>query len=46
MRNPLIKKYAPLLWVLSGLLFLLPVLLGKSQNPTPIGVGLMFIIFS
>ncbi len=37
------KKYAPVLWILAGVLFLLPSIFG-SANPAFIGIGMMFII--
>ena len=43
--NPIIKRFAPLLWILAGVLFLLPSIFGSSKNNTSIGVGMMFIIF-
>ena len=40
-----IQRFAPILWILAGVLFLLPSILGSSKNHTSIGVGMMFIIF-
>jgi hypothetical protein len=45
MKNRMIQKYAPILWIVAGVLFMLPSLIGSSENPTSIGVGIMFIIF-
>lgn len=39
-----IQKYTPQLWILAGVLFLLPSILGSSKNHTSVGVGMMFII--
>lgn len=39
-----IQKFAPTLWILAGVLFLLPSIFGSSKNQTSIGVGMMFII--
>jgi len=38
------QKFTPVLWIIAGVLFLLPGLLG-STNTTSVGIGLMFIIF-
>ena len=43
--NPLLQRYAPILWMLAGVLFLLPSIFGSSKNGGSIGVGMMFIIF-
>ena len=40
-----IQRYAPQLWILAGVLFLLPSIFGASKNGASIGVGMMFIIF-
>ena len=51
MKNPLeksktiIQRFAPQLWILAGVLFLLPSIFGSSINGGSIGVGMMFIIF-
>ena len=51
MKNPLeknktiIQRFAPQLWILAGVLFLLPSIFGSSKNHASIGVGMMFIIF-
>ncbi|MCC5451892.1 hypothetical protein LMJ53_09175 [Rheinheimera sp. UJ51] len=39
-----IQRFVPILWILTGVLFLLPSIFGSSKNPPPIGVGMMFII--
>ena len=41
----IIQRFAPILWMLAGVLFLLPSIFGSSRNHTSIGVGMMFIIF-
>ena len=41
----IIQRFAPQLWILAGVLFLLPSIFGSSKNHTSIGVGMMFIIF-
>ena len=43
--KPIIQRYAPILWMLAGVLFLLPSIFGSSKNYGSIGVGMMFIIF-
>jgi len=43
--KPLLQRYAPILWILAGVLFLLPSIFGSSKNGGSIGVGMMFIIF-
>ena len=45
MKNRILQKYAPILWIVAGVLFMLPSLIGSSENHTSIGVGIMFIIF-
>jgi len=45
MKKPIIQKYAPLLWIISGVLCLLPSLISSSNNQPATGVGIMFIIF-
>ena len=40
-----LQRYAPILWILAGVLFLLPSIFGSSKNGGSIGVGMMFIIF-
>ena len=45
MKKPIFQKYAPTLWILAGVLFLLPGIFGSSNNKTSIGIGMMFIIF-
>ena len=40
-----IQRFAPTLWIIAGVLFLLPSIFGSSKNHTSIGVGMMFIIF-
>lgn len=39
-----LQRFAPALWIVAGVLFLLPSLLGSSKNGASIGVGMMFII--
>ena len=41
----ILQRYAPILWILAGVLFLLPSIFGSSKNGGSIGVGIMFIIF-
>ena len=43
--KPILQRYAPALWILAGVLFLLPSIFGLSKNYGSIGVGMMFIIF-
>jgi len=43
--KPILQRYAPILWVLAGVLFLLPSIFGSSKNGGSIGIGMMFIIF-
>ena len=43
--KPILQRYAPILWILAGVLFLLPSIFGSSKNGSAIGVGMMFIIF-
>lgn len=43
--KPILQRYAPILWMLAGVLFLLPSIFGSSKNGGAIGVGMMFIIF-
>ena len=43
--KPILQRYAPILWMLAGVLFLLPSIFGSSENYGSIGVGMMFIIF-
>lgn len=45
MRNPILHKFAPILWIVAGVLFLLPSIFNSSINKTSIGIGIMFIIF-
>ena len=45
MIKPIIQKYAPALWIVAGILCLLPSILNSSGNHTSSGVGIMFIIF-
>ena len=40
----IIQRLAPTLWILAGVLFLLPSIFGSSNNHASIGVGMMFII--
>ncbi len=42
--KPIIQRFVPILWMLAGVLFLLPSIFGSSENHTSIGVGMMFII--
>ena len=42
--NQILQKFAPILWILAGVLFLLPSILGPSINRTSIAIGIMFII--
>ena len=42
--NPMLQRFAPTLWILAGVLFLLPSIFGASKNGASIGVGMMFII--
>jgi len=43
--KPILQRFAPILWILAGVLFLLPSIFGSSKNHGSIGVGMMFIIF-
>jgi len=43
--KPILQRYAPILWILAGVLFLLPSIFGSSNNHGSVGVGMMFIIF-
>ena len=43
--KPILQRFAPILWILAGVLFLLPSIFGSSKNGGSIGVGMMFIIF-
>jgi hypothetical protein len=43
--KPTLQRYAPTLWIVAGVLFLLPSFFGSSVNPPSAGVGMMFIIF-
>ena len=43
--KPKLQRFAPVLWILAGVLFLLPGIFGSSENHGSIGVGMMFIIF-
>ena len=43
--KPILQRFAPILWMLAGVLFLLPSMFGSSINGGSIGVGMMFIIF-
>ena len=43
--KPILQRFAPILWILAGVLFLLPSIFGSSKNGGLIGVGMMFIIF-
>ena len=43
--KPILQRYAPILWMLAGVLFLLPSIFGSSNNHGSVGVGMMFIIF-
>jgi hypothetical protein len=45
MKNRMLQKFAPILWIVAGVLFWLPSIIGSSKNPASIGVGIMFIIF-
>jgi LPXTG-motif cell wall-anchored protein len=45
MKNSIIQKHAPVLWIVAGVLFLLPSVFGSSNSQTSVGVGMMFIIF-
>lgn len=42
--KPVLQRFAPALWILAGVLFLLPNIFGASKNGASIGVGMMFII--
>ena len=42
--KPILQRFAPALWILAGVLFLLPGIFGSSKNGGSIGVGMMFII--
>ena len=43
--KPILQRFAPILWIIAGVLFLLPSIFGSSRNGGSIGVGMMFIIF-
>jgi len=43
--KPILQRFAPILWIIAGVLFLLPSIFGSSKNGGSIGVGMMFIIF-
>ena len=43
--KPILQRFAPILWMLAGVLFLLPSMFGSSINGGSIGVGMMFIVF-
>lgn len=44
MQKSVLARFAPALWIIAGVLFLLPGMFGSSNNPTSIGIGIMFII--
>jgi len=44
MKNSIFQRYAPTLWIVAGVLFLLPGIFGSSKSHPSIGVGMMFII--
>jgi len=41
----MMQRITPTLWILAGVLFLLPSIFGASKNGASIGIGMMFIIF-
>ena len=43
--KPVLQRFAPALWILAGVLFLLPSIFGLSKTGPSIGIGMMFIIF-
>lgn len=43
--KPILQRFASILWIVAGVLFLLPSIFGSSINGGSIGVGMMFIIF-
>lgn len=45
MKKPIVQRFTPILWIVAGVLFLLPSVFNSSKNHASIGVGIMFIIF-
>ena len=45
MKKSILQRFAPALWIVAGVLFLLPSIFNSSGSQTSIGIGIMFIIF-